>query len=433
MYVTIDGTSYTSIKSLSFAPETDITGNKIPVNEFTVDIITEDDIRNGATAALYDDLDRLWAKYWVVFAEHMDRDTVRVQAQSRLMLLGRRTLPAVRYSGAAVPDVMADIFASLGAGSYTLDGSFADKTLNGFCPEQSARERLLWVCFVLGAYVKTFFTDKIEILPIDETVRTIPLDKTFWKPSLSFRDTVTAVQVTAYSFRQGTPQTTDKWVQAGTDYYIVTEQKYTLSNPDVPPTAEENVVTVDGLMLINSVNVDEVLSHLAKYHFLRTEMELDCINNGEYEPGERLTGYADEETLVTGYAESCSFTVGVQARSKIKLVAAETADAARLTVIYLYNNIQIGKRNYYFPVGYDYSIQNPYIDWTIRPHRYIYRPLNEAASGTITGKTQTNRQPYAVALDWNQDNKALKIVSVDDVEMEERTQGEETINVVVIK
>lgn len=432
MYVRIGNAKYTKIKNLDFAPETDVTGSKIPINEFTVDIITADDIRNGAMAALYDDLDQLWARYWVTYAERMDRDTVQVRAQSRLILLGRRTMPAVRYSGAAVADVMADIFQPLGAGAYTLDSAFAAKTINGFCPEQSARERLLWVCFVIGAYVKTYFTDKIEILPIDETETTVPLERTYWKPTVTYRDHVTAVKATAYSFRQGTPQTTDKWVTDGTDYYIVTEQAYTLSNPDVPATAEENVISVDGLMLINSGNVDEVLSHLAKYHFKRTSMEFDCINNGEYEPGQKLTGYPDEEQLLTGFAESCSFTFGLQAKSKIVLTACEEKAGARLIIQYVHGNTQIGKRTYYFPIGYQYAIQNPYLDWSMGDHRYIFRPKNQEATGTIAAGEQTNQQHYAVALDLNKKTHVLKIVSVDSVTEEERSSGDRTIRVGVI-
>ena len=47
MYVKIDQTSYTDLRNLVYSPQTDITGDTIPINEFTVDIVTDDLITAG--------------------------------------------------------------------------------------------------------------------------------------------------------------------------------------------------------------------------------------------------------------------------------------------------------------------------------------------------------------------------------------------------
>lgn len=371
--------TYTRIKNLDFAPETDVFGTSLPINEFTVDIITTDSFALGADVQLVDDMGTLWAQYSITYAEQQDAQTVRIRARSRVAKLEQKKLPAVMYESAGVPAVVQSIIGSSAA--YTLDAAFSEATVTGFCPEQSARERLVWVCFVIGAYVKSFFSQGLEILPLEESETLVPMDKTYWRPSVTYKDHVTAVQVTAYSFAAGTPASTDKWVQTGDGTtYIVTEQRYTLSNPEAPAGADENVVTVDGVMLVNAQNVDEVLSHQSKHYFKRTSVELDAVNNAEYMPGQRLTAHADEEMLVTGYAMSAAFTFGLQAKSRIVLEGCETKDGARLIIKYLYNKVQIGKRTYTLPVGYVYSIQNPYIDWTMSGHRYIFRPQNEAAT-----------------------------------------------------
>ena len=75
MYVTIDLTDYSTIRNLSFSPQTDVTGNSLPINEFSVDIVTDDDISFGQYAELYDDLDNLWAKYWINYAERLDAES----------------------------------------------------------------------------------------------------------------------------------------------------------------------------------------------------------------------------------------------------------------------------------------------------------------------------------------------------------------------
>ena len=87
MKIIINSTTYSGLKNLSYSPETDVFGNSLPINEFRADIITTDDIAMSQWAELRDDLNALWAKYWIVYAERIDRQTVRIQAQSALRLL----------------------------------------------------------------------------------------------------------------------------------------------------------------------------------------------------------------------------------------------------------------------------------------------------------------------------------------------------------
>ena len=59
MKIVINSTNYTEIKDLKFAPETDVTGIEAVINEFSAEIITDDDIDVGVNAYLYDDLNNL--------------------------------------------------------------------------------------------------------------------------------------------------------------------------------------------------------------------------------------------------------------------------------------------------------------------------------------------------------------------------------------
>ena len=47
MYVIIDLTTYSGVRNLSFAPQTDVTGSAVPINEFSLEIVTTDDISFG--------------------------------------------------------------------------------------------------------------------------------------------------------------------------------------------------------------------------------------------------------------------------------------------------------------------------------------------------------------------------------------------------
>lgn len=428
MYVTFgEGeTEYTSIRNLSFSPQTDLTGSAMPINELQVDIRTTDSVSIGEYVCLYDDLDNLWARYWIVYAEHIDAGTLRIRAQSPLALLDRRTMEPQMLEDEPVTNVLSDIFESMESSEWGMDSSFDEVTLSGYVPEQTARERLQWVCFVMGAYVRTYFTDRVWIRPIDDTTTLVPISNTFWKPTVNFADWVTAISVKVYAYTEGTPQTTDKWVEVDGTYYIQTEDTVTLTNSSAPAAAPENVVKVEGLYLLNDDNVSDVLNHLAPYYFKRTSMELDAINNAAYMPGDNLTVYADADTMYSGFVESCAFSFGVQARAKMRLTAVEDVSAAKLTILYVWNGVQVGKKEYTFPVGYGYEINNPYIDFSMNRHRYVFRPTTAKTTGTmVAGGVEVTVQ-CAVALDLYK--KVLKIVSVDEVT--EDSSGDVVVGVI---
>lgn len=420
MYIQIGTEQYTKISNLDFAPQTDITGAELAINTFSAVIITDDEIDTGVTVYLYDDMDTLWAAYWLTFAENIGRGQVQIKGESYLTLLDRIMLAPAMYSGKSAPTLIGELFTPLGSGAYSLDSSFSSATVTGYCPEQTARQRLQWVLFVIGAYAKTYFTDKVEILAVDDAETMIPLNRTFKRPKLNFDDYITAIKVKAYSYTQGTPATVDTWVQVGNDYYIQTEQTFTLSNPSAPATAPENVKEVDGLTLINTNNVSEILTLLSTYFFKRVNVDADVINNADYAPGEKVIVYATEDSLVTGYISVCRFSFGKQARSSIRIVQTDVTEGGSLIIKYMYGDQQIGIQSYLFPVGYQYQIENPYIDLTTGTRRRIYRPQVKYAEGTVTSEGITDEEQYDIALEFA--TSILRIYSVDQI-----TQSEEGV------
>lgn len=426
MKIVIGNATYTQIKNLSFAPETDITGGSIPVNRFTVEIHTDDAIETGANGFLYDDDDNLWAKYWITESVIPQVGWVKITAQSIITLLDRFTLPAAVYNAEPIDNVLQSIFAPLYAVYpsdtwYVLDNALSGATITGYCPEQKARDRLLWVVFVIGAYVKSYFNEYIEIKALDSTQTTIPDDKTFWKPEVNYTDYVTAVKVRAYTYTQGTPQTVDKWVQVGNDYYIETYQDYTLTNPDVPITAVENVKKIEKVMIVNENNVSAVLSHLAQYYFKRIEVSADVLNMGEYQPADKcLVNTGDR--LISGFIKSATFTFGHGSKSQIRLVQSDEVEAANLTIEYVYDNDVLRRVKYLMPVGYSYSISNPYIDMLYNDHRYIFRPLSSAATGTVVSGGVTDQESMDIAIDAYE--QEVYIIDVDSA-----TESNEVVSI----
>lgn len=417
MKVTIGTKTYTQIVDLAFSPQTELTGDQLPINTVQVQIHTTDNVDIGVYLFLYDDLDNLWAKYWITYAEHHDKQTLTIRASSPLQLLERDMLPAVMYSAEPVANVLATIFGQLPQGAYTIHADFASATITGFCPEQSARNRLQWVTLVLGAYVKTFFSETIDILPIDDTETLIPIENTYWKPSLKYTDWVTRVRAYAYSFSQGTPQTTDAWVSDGTNTYIVSKHSVSLANPNVPSAAPTHEITIDECYLINDDNIDDILTHLSTYYFKRASVEAEVINNAEYMPGDRVQIYTDSDAMAEGYIEKAEFSFGIQAKSRITLTPVDVIGVGTLIVTYTFADVNLARREYTFPVDYPYTIVNPYFDQTWGETRYIFRPTLERITGTIQSGDNYREVECADALVFFQN--VLTINSVDDLSQDE--------------
>lgn len=412
---------YEKILNISFSPETDITGNRTPINELVAEIQTEDDIEVGQYLCLYDDVNTLFAKFWITYADRIREDVVKITASDNLKLLERDMKDPVMYSSENVTDVLDDIFYSMGGSSaYELDSGLVSKTISGFCPNQSAKTRLQWVCFSINAYVKSTFVDKIQIKEISQSHTLIPIDKTYWKPSVKYSDYVTAVKIVAYSFTQGTPSTTDKWVSDGTNTYIVSRQTFTLSNPYAPPSALVHEILFEDIMLINSANVSAMLTFFSTYYFKRASVEIDVINNGEYHPGDAVTVYTDVDKMAAGYIDSASFTFGTQAKSRLKITPVEEVDCEKLIVVCIFPgeaafpSTRLDRREYSFPVGYQYSVENIYYDVTYEKRRYVFRPLTETVTGTMPDHTVWVVVKYAVALRLYAN--ILTITSVDEAE-----------------
>ena len=429
MKITINSVTYTKLRSLSFSPEIDLTGNSLPINEFSADIITTDTIAVGQFARLYDDLDHLWARYYIMKVERQDRQTVRVLARSLVALLDSIRLQAVRPTNWGLNDAIIYTFLPVDGGSIhgqdvqiTYDSALQNATITGYLPEQTARERLQSILMAVGAYYVDFNMEymAVRVIPGNEDPAQadpgtlIPIDKTFWKPRRTYRDPVSKVTVKYYELANRAAGDGERTIRYNGLTYAVTEAEMSLSNPNFEEGAlPENEVVIENNMLVNPNNANSVLTAMAQYYFNRDELELDCVDNAEYWPGDLAVCYADEDSMATGVIQSAAFSFGLQARAKLKIPAATAVESAVLTVIYTCDGHEIARAAFTFPVGYGYSVQNPYLDLTGGSHRIIYRPTSATTTGTVAAGGSTVYVACAPALDMDLNAKELTVISVD--------------------
>lgn len=403
------------VKNLNFAPQVDMTGNSMPVNEYTCDVITTDEIPVACIGhRLRDEMDQSWAEWPLRKVIRVAANCWRVTASSWLKALEYTELEPRMYEEVTASAAIAECFGEYNNG-YTISPSIQFKTVSGFAPAQNARERLTWLLFVLGAFPVDVFRGDVYIRAVDDTETLVPPGRTFMRPSLDTGDTVTAIRLTSYTFREGTEeewQSDDNSFQFPTPW-IATPQTFELTNPDADEDAPENPVVFDSLYLINPDNVSEIAQRLAKYWFNPVEASVACVNNAQYRPGDLALAYTDIDRMISGYVQQATFAFGKQARSTLKLIGVTKITPAKLTVRYTYQNGIIGKAVYYLPVGYTYSIDNPYIDKTVKGVRRVYRPQESAVTGTMAEGNNTATAAYDIALEYK--GKRLTVYSVDSI------------------
>lgn len=423
MYIRIQegNTKFEKISNLSFAPEADFISESMPINQFSVDVHTKSDIEVSQRIGLYDDSGTRWARYWIIESTRISEDVVRIVAQSLLVKLERVVLPPKMYNNNTMGEIVPVIMSSAGISSYTLHSSFNNVAIKGYCPEQTAKERLQWICFVTGACIKTFFSTTIDIVPIDSTTAKIPMNKTFWKPSIAYTDIVTHINLTAFEFRaEPQPVSGYEYVEADGVFYQVVRHKMTGRNDAAIrqknlPTTEINI---EDITLINLANVDNVLRKLEQAYFARTEVTFDAVNNGKYLPLDRVQVHLFGDDIAVGIIRSCNFAFGKQARSTINMMVLEKIKSNILYISYVLNHTStiLATAKYKMPAGNHYQIENPYLDQTNGDYRHVYYPLLKYTTGDMPaqGKVEVAALVDKALVMYKPDG-LLAIASVDSV------------------
>lgn len=398
IYIPSEDVRYEQIKSLSFAPECDLTATTLPVCEFTAEVVAEARPPVGASAGLYDGLGALWAMYRIEKSERVAPGVYRIVAQSMLGLMDRWTVGAVMIQNQTVSSIVDDLLTGLPDSGWIygmtidIDNSLKNVRLTGFCPKQTARERLQWLCLVIGAYVKQWSGENMSLLPLPSgrgTGTLIPLRDTYWRPQMVERDLVRSVTATGYSQFSTTE---DEGQESATDasgttwYYSASE--FTYENENYPDTPGRDI-RVDGVTLLHDSRKMEVLSRLSAVCFRQYEIRADVIDNGQYWPGQKVRVYVDTGTVYQGFIQSCSFTFGVQAKAALVIVSEDfPLDMGTLRVNYTLDGFPLGYNEYTLPVGTAYSFTHPEITRAYAPVPgmetvRIYKPGSSSTSGTM--------------------------------------------------
>lgn len=435
--------TYRELSKLTYSPEIDVTCVTMPVSEMSVTILTRDRIDVGSIIELFDDTDHKWCSMPVIYAELEDPEHVTVRGMSVLARLDSCELPAYmcrnEFVGYVIDRIMSAMYRETGVRwpVHVTEDMYV-KRINGYFPKQSARARMQWILLVTGSTVADWhmerdtqydinvgkttneeITDYIYIHPIDDEVEhLIPIESTYWRPKITYRDYVTAIKVTSYEYEHRLPSRTEEYIEikadetsrATGDIWTQTSAVATLVNTAAPNGIMENVVEIDNVTIINDDNVDEVMTHLAKYHFTRNQVDIAAINNFDWLPADRIIGYLNAHELFTGYLNSCVFTFGKQAKAQMVLTPAEAREGAEVIVRYVWNGMTVKERTYTLPVGYEWVMRTEYVEVEHLGHYYVLMPTIEQYNVPIASGGTTLTIPMEVALDRYDDHVYVRSV-----------------------
>lgn len=223
MKIRVNQVVYPEVRNIDFAPETDLFGISIPVNRVCCDVVVpsalvdEYPINVGDSMAFLDESDRIWADYKIASTEWIHPNIIRLKAETDLSSLDKPTMPAKMYAGgnsAGVPLISAlnEIFEDLNI-SFDCELAVQGLPVKGFAPKQKKRERLLWLLFATGTYLSVGWDSRLSIKRIsEENTNFVPIYETYYKPIISYKNPVTEISITTYSYTLKKPEYWEDYV-----------------------------------------------------------------------------------------------------------------------------------------------------------------------------------------------------------------------------
>lgn len=446
-YITVNGSMYSDLLSLSFAPEYDPTLATLPICEFEAKIITDDPAKDfdGQSADLYEIrfiTPKLMAgAYTISEAEQINENVVRIRAQSLLALLDKRVLAAGMFSFIQTDVFIKRLFTDPTVNDYDYIPVWDDdapfiKVLNayysysvyGVCQKHTARERLRLYCQAFGNYIQQWGNNSEYGLAIAHknisalTVTKVILpENTFYMQPARRDSSIGTLTINRYAnFTSNYHKESDGW-----EKYVIQEG---WTDPNTGLTFEEQAYYYQKSSTSkyvyngadqNCFDAVEIADNLLTYydylfhdiqkttHFSHYIVELDVLCDGykngdtyyerNYFPGDDVAFFAKDGTMYYGIVKSADYTFGTLARAKLTILTdMKPVSPAYVDVNYRYNNGGyhiFGSCRYNIPPGEEVYITPPqytiaYIDGVpkrlLRSSSSSKRLYNASAGTSVT-------------------------------------------------
>ena len=324
------GTVYDSsvIESLSVTQNADIMADIVPIDTAICRIRSETplvaeymdvDDNTGITGRPLSPLVAPIGHYVVKQINNLGNNLYEIQGYSLVYRLDTPKVPAKYYNGVslsvALKDVEKNANGSFGV-TYNVDTALSGKTITGYCPEQTARERLQQFCWAVGGYVSCACSALINILAIPSTVQgTVPKSKIYAFPAVANEDEVARVNLTVHTYTAGTSGD-DIVIDADGNKYVHTTSTLTMANTALTGVSNREI-SVDNATLVNSSNAQATLLRMASVYFNSGTWYGTTTPQG-YIPGQMVQA-EDRDGLKQGYISALTYSFGKGAATTMEL------------------------------------------------------------------------------------------------------------------
>lgn len=422
------------ISDIHLSTGTMIGAEELPVGELTFVLRTDEDIVPANYWVQFTYYGGSGVFYQVVSIKRRDAEFYDVTAQSALRMLDNIILPAKYYNNTAVTTVLGDLHTavsqSVGINTVWVTRSIPVTVLPiwGYFPEQTARERLQWICFVARLRIITIgitYPLLIDGIPSQALATNT---KVYQKPQIYQRPSVVAndakkVSIEVYYFDPVSTSnigTVDDWVEADNTYYL----KNALFN--TPVQTGDNNINITDIYIVNENNIlhgfPAYVRPLYEGERYTATLSVKLNNIGDLVEGDHITfgvAHGFESTagsmLYAGNIGSMDLTFGFSGvKADIIVPFAETVDAYFLTLFYQENNTILDQDRMAFHSGAQYSVALPQAFDKLSGNvvKVYCDHDNETASGTITLDTDLIFQ-YTEVLEFDVNVKSLLILDTD--------------------
>ena len=324
------GTVYDSsvIESLSVTQNADIMADIVPIDTAICRIRSETplvaeymdvDDNTGITGRPLSPLVAPIGHYVVKQINNLGNNLYEIQGYSLVYRLDTPKVPAKYYNGVslsvALKDVEKNANGSFGV-TYNVDTALSGKTITGYCPEQTARERLQQFCWAVGGYVSCACSALINILAIPSTVQgTVPKSKIYAFPAVANEDEVARVNLTVHTYTAGT-NGDDIVIDADGNKYVHTTSTLTMANTALTGVSNREI-SVDNATLVNSSNAQATLLRMASVYFNSGTWYGTTTPQG-YIPGQMVQA-EDRDGIRQGYISALTYSFGKGAATTMEL------------------------------------------------------------------------------------------------------------------
>lgn len=300
------------LKSVSAVHEIDLTSETIPINVLDAAIHSKQDIdfifQRKQPVEAYNE-NHLIGVYFIEKGAKSSRSDYTFSCADAIGLLELTTTSGGLWlEDTPLTDILSTVIKS--PVTFEIDKAFQNSTLRGFIqPDIKEREALQQIAFALGAVVNTSNSKSIKIFPTPETViADIPPQETYTGGSVDTADTVTGVEITAYTITDERPADGDQSIEYNGIKYKYEAETITATNPNTVTSDPKNIKKFDKSFLVNLSNAQYLADKLMAHYQKRDTYNFSHILNGQ-NAGGKYTAVLPWEDATRGIVKKMSLSL----------------------------------------------------------------------------------------------------------------------------